>query len=113
MRKAIAAVFLSLGLVAGGMIATPERAEAAGCSTWQYKLKKKEWIFNKYADKKGLAYTGYYVTTNAPWRVNVEGKRLMQINRVYNAGKSDFTAQYGEYATLMISKDNLSYVTCW
>lgn len=135
MKKLLAsttAVLALTGAAVTGMGGLPgggaEPAEAAtttqGCSTWMYKLDAKKNVaeFGAPIHWVGPAYKGYYVTTNKPWtewhKVGESQKptKLMEINRVYNANKSDFTRMYTDNpstTTLYVTKTNLKSAGCW
>ena len=129
MRKILATSTAALalaGVAVAGLPGAPgtSSATAAGCSTWQYKIKSAtsiaSWNYSYYR-WNGVAYKGYYVTTSRPWKETVylgeqhAPRKLMRLNKVYTAGKSDITDKFRDDSSpVYIAKDSrLDYVRCW
>ncbi|USQ80214.1 hypothetical protein NF556_00695 [Ornithinimicrobium faecis] len=126
MKKLLASTTAALALTAvavtgvPGAPGAPESTEAAGCSTWQYKV---TWKTGNYQydpgdntfSKDGYAWRGYYVNSVYPHEqrvaIKLPGGRLkaghLMTGQLYNDHKQRVTANMG------IRKENLDYVTCW
>lgn len=127
MKKLITSTTAALALTAAAVTGVPgvpgagsEQAEAAGCSTWQYKV---TWKTGNYQydprditfSKDGYAWRGYYINTVYPPEqrvaIKLPGGHLktghLMTGQLYNDHKQLVTANMG------IRKENLDYITCW
>lgn len=128
MKKLLASTTAALALAAvsvtgvPGTPGAPENAEAAGCSTYQYKVKAPSGVYRFTGPYWDSAYRWYstapvgaYVNTHAPEGMLVgvkdaDGNRhvtRLLFSRLYDSDKNLVKDP------AFISKRNLDYITCW